>query len=129
MVDRNPAYLVTAYVSLVLFSVLVLVSPVLFVRRYRFYAVQLRGTVYQKLFEVGWPLTSVGYEVMSLGCAMVMLWLLGLSPLDQNLWIILACVIFSLGILGFLAGQSVMYWRGDPFRHLRQRARRTSPEN
>jgi hypothetical protein len=103
--------------------------PIVYSLRYRYYLGQFHGAVYQRRFQVGWPLTTVGAEMMSIGTAICAVLLLRWPPLGQDRWITLDVVIFSLSVLCLFVGFGVIYWIGDPFLFLRERSRRTSPDN
>jgi hypothetical protein len=109
----------------VLLSACAFLVPVVFVRRYHYYAVRFRGTIYYGRFRFGWPLVTVGSELVSIGGAICCIWLLGWPPLGQDQWLRLWLVIFSLGMLCNLVGLSLVQ---DGLTFLRMRSRRTSPE-
>lgn len=113
-------------VMFVLFSVAAFVVPVVYVRRYRYFAVRIRGTVYQRRFQVGWLLMIPGAVMLCIGCAIVMIWLLNWPPLGPDQWLLLAIVIFSLSFPCLLGGN---YLVQDGYAFLRASSRRTSPEN
>jgi len=110
----------------VLFGVAAFLVPIFYKRRYRYFAVRFRGTVYQQRFQAGWPIMTVGAETLCIGCAIFFIWLLNWPPLGQDQWLTLSLVIFSLGCLCFLVGMSLVQ---SGFTFLRLSSRRTSPEN
>lgn len=92
----------------VLFGVAIFLVPIVYVRRYRYFDLRFRGTVYQRRFQVGWPLMTVEAEMFCLGCAIFFVWLLSWPPLGQDQWLAFSLAIFSPGLLCFLVGMSLV---------------------
>lgn len=118
MFGANVIYLVV----FVLMSICVVLAPFVYVLRYRYYLRQFDMTAYQKRFQIGWPLMTVGAELTSIGGAMCMAWLQQWPPFSQDQWLILTIGICSSGFLCVFAAQVIL---AEGFEFLRARSRHT----
>lgn len=103
-------------------SIYVVLVPLIFVLRYRYYMRRFDMTVYHKQFQVGWPITGVGIELMGIGGVMVAAWLQQWSPLRQDQWLVLTIVTWTLGSLCMLVG---LVLTADGFQYIRTQSRHT----
>ncbi len=111
----------TVYLALfAVMSIYVLLVPLVFVLRYRYFIRRFDGTIYLKRFRVGWPIMSIGIELMCIAGVMVSAWLLEWFPLPQDQWLLLTITAISLGPLCMLVGLALP---ADGFQYLRTRSR------